>query len=170
MSNIDISGLDKAAVLATLFNASAPAGMGFLQAANGPTVMSIEDAQKVINGFTSPEFADNLYFDYLFGRPLKINLSGDSFDPWGFDRDNGGNGTAARLIDELRAGGPVESDNHKQTRTALLIERSDVAMSLANTQSHISHENGIINHQLGGSDVGDVLEKAIDREIDRHGV
>lgn len=113
---IDISGLDKAAVLATLFNATTPGGMGFVQAGRGPTVMSIEDAQKLIDDGTSPDVgsqgAHDLYYDYLFGRPLKIDLSSDTLDPWGFDRDNGGDGTAQRLIEALRQNGNVDSVEH----------------------------------------------------------
>lgn len=107
---IDISGLDKAEILATLYNHSAPMGMGVLQARSGE--MTTEIARAIINGGHEgrdygiqeghPAYR-KLYFDYLFGRPLKIDLSGDSLDPWGYDRDNGGEGTAERLISELRS-------------------------------------------------------------------
>ena len=171
---INISDLDKAEVLATLFNASSPAGMGFLQAGNGPTVMSIEDAQAIIDRGTSPDFGSHfkrdLYFDYLYGRPLKLNLANDSFDPWGFDRDNGGTGTAERLISELRNSGAIDSDAHKEVRNALLIERSDKAMTMANTPSTTTVEGGIPTFNMGGNDIGEILEKAIDQEIMRHGI
>lgn len=95
MTEIDITGLSKGQVLAALFNASAPQGMGFLQAANGPQVMDLETAEEITREY--------LVFDYLFGRPLKVDLSGQSFDPMLFDRDNGGNGTAQKIINQLRA-------------------------------------------------------------------
>ena len=94
MTEIDISGLPKAQVLAALYNASAPQGMGVLQAANGPQVMDIQTAEEITRQY--------LEFDYLFGRPLKVDLSGLSFDPFLFDRDNGGNGTAHKIIELLR--------------------------------------------------------------------
>lgn len=98
---VDISDLSKAEVLAALFNASSPAGMGFLQAANGPKVMDITHAQRLIDDLEgSPQ---GVYFDYLYGRPLKLDLRVSySFEPWGFDRDNGGDGTAQKVIDRLR--------------------------------------------------------------------
>jgi hypothetical protein len=105
---VDITGLDKAAVLAALFNASAPGGMGFLQAGSGPSVMTVEDAERVINNGGSPDlvFPDSsLTYGYLFGRPLKVDLKKDDFDPREFDRDNGGTGTAKRLIEKLRSSG-----------------------------------------------------------------
>jgi hypothetical protein len=39
---------------------------------------------------------------YLKGRVMKVDLSGDSFGPWLYDRDNG-DGAAERVIAELRA-------------------------------------------------------------------
>ena len=95
MTDVDITGLSKGQVLAALFNASAPQGMGVLQAANGPQVMDIQTAEEITRQY--------LEFDYLFGRPLKVDLSGQSFDPMLFDRDNGGNGTAQKIINQLRA-------------------------------------------------------------------
>lgn len=105
---VDITGLDKAEVLAALYNRSAPMGLGVLQARSGE--MTVVVARQCIDGEDDharnfPNVAKRgreLDFDYLFGRPLKVNLSGDSFDPWLYDRDNGGSGTAARLVAELR--------------------------------------------------------------------
>jgi len=176
---IDITGLDKAAVLATLFNASAPAGMGFLQAGNGPKVMTIDDARQIIGNGDDPDYggfhAGSLYYDYLFGRPLKLDLSGDTFNPWGFDRDNGGDGTAKLLIDALRTAevvndSTVNTDSHVETHKALLIERSSEAMSFANTQSTRTTEGGFVSYELGCDELGEVLEKAVDREIVRQGI
>lgn len=105
---VDISGLDKAEVLQALYNNSRPMGMGFLQAKAGP--MSTEEARKELEAgddsdrmFPSQRNPDRLYFDYLRGRPLKVDISGDSFRPWGYDRDNGGTGTAENIVARLRA-------------------------------------------------------------------
>lgn len=99
MSYVDISGLDKAEVLVKLYNAARPMGMGFLQARPGD--LSIEDARKLI-GAEDPRddmgfSRQGLYFDYLMGRPLKIDLSGDRLKTWGYDRDHG-QGAAARAL------------------------------------------------------------------------
>lgn len=91
---IDISGLEKAAVLAALYNASQPLGMGFLHFT--PEDMTENEAQTIID-----ERAPSLYFDYLKGRVMKVDLAGDALNPWGFDRDNG-EGAAARAIDTIR--------------------------------------------------------------------
>ena len=160
---VDISGLDKAAVLATLFNASAPGGMGFLQAGFGPSIMTVEDAQQVINaGGTN---RGKLSFDYLFGRPLKFDLIGDEFDPWGFDRDNGGTGTASRLIEDLRASGQVNSSEIKDHREKLLVER------IAQTHEFVSTPTACESNTIfmGGTEVADLLTYELDKQVERFG-
>lgn len=163
---VDISGLDKAAVLALLFNASAPGGMGFLTAQFGPSVMTVEDAEYVIHDGDSPDpdFPQgNLSYDYLFGRPLKIDLEGDEFDPWGFDRDNGGTGTAQRLIDEFRRSGQVNSDELSDHRKELLTERSAQTREFVSTPS--SAEGNTFH--LGGDDVADIVTHHHDQQVER---
>ena len=76
---ISLIGIDKAEVLAALYNASHPQGMGFLHAT--PTDMTVEEARKLLS--------DYQYFDYLRGRVMKIDLSKDELEPWLYDRDNG---------------------------------------------------------------------------------
>lgn len=113
---VSIQGLDKAAVLAALYNASHPAGMGFLQAKYTP--MTVEEAQQHlgVGDDHNRMFGDRMnrgcyYFDYLNGRALKVNLSGGEqlpFEPrrrkhsfhahalgreGGTGRDNGGRTT-----------------------------------------------------------------------------
>lgn len=43
-------------------------------------------------------------------------------------------------------------------------------MAYANLTGKQSTVEGIPAYELGGSDVGEILEKAVDREIIRHGV
>lgn len=85
---IDIKGKRKAEVLAKLYNASRPQGMGFLRADN--QVMTTADAQAIID-------SGQTYFDYLKGRVLKVDLGGDELDPRLYDRDNGQGAAAAAL-------------------------------------------------------------------------
>lgn len=108
-SKISIKGLDKAAVLAALYNNSRPLGMGILHF--NPAPMTVEEARRhLVAGddhvkmfpelMNSPKFHTNkttLDFDYLNGRVMKVSLSGDEFDPWGYDRDNG-QGAAERAL------------------------------------------------------------------------
>jgi hypothetical protein len=77
---MDIKGISKAKILASLYNASRPQGMGFLQAKNGD--MSEAEAQKLLDD-------GHTYFDYLYGRVIKIDLSGDELRTALYDRDNG---------------------------------------------------------------------------------
>ena len=100
MSAIDISKLDKAEVLAALFNASKQQGMGFLDK-SGASAMSIEDARE----FTSN--GGSQYYDYLRGRVMKIDLSKDQLQTGLYDRDNG-EGAATRALAPLLAAIPVE--------------------------------------------------------------
>lgn len=89
---VDIKGLNKAEVLAALYNNSKPLGLGFLHF--DPMDMTVAEAEEILNQTT--------YFDYLKGRVMKVDLSsGDSFEEWLYDRDNG-KGAAQRVIDSLR--------------------------------------------------------------------
>ena len=117
---INIADLSKADVLAALFNAAeAPRRMGALQFDNGPYVMTKEWAAKLVKlgSAATPDYGgiimpgrSTLYFDYLYGRCLKVDLTDDdTFDPWGFDRDNGGDGSAKKVIDQLRETGEVST-------------------------------------------------------------
>lgn len=102
--NVDISGLSKASVLAALYNRSKAQGMGWLHF--DPTPMTEADAAKEIAKLTDdcefPRRHGQFYFDYLNGRVMKVDLSGDTFNPAMYDRDNGA-GAAQRVIDQLRS-------------------------------------------------------------------
>ncbi len=91
MAKISIAGLNKADVLAALYNNSKVQGMGFLQAKPGQ--MGRAEAQQLLD--------QTDYFDYLHGKVMKVRIAGDELDTWGYDRDNG-EGAAARAIAPLR--------------------------------------------------------------------
>lgn len=77
---INIKGLSKAKVLAALYNALKPLGLGILQ--YDPQNMSEKEAAELLE--------EQSYFDYLKGRVMKVDLSSDEeFDEWLYDRDNG---------------------------------------------------------------------------------
>lgn len=88
---IDIKGLNKAEVLKVLYDNAKTQGLGLLQYT--PEDMTIGQAEELILSETS--------FDYVQGRVLKVELDGDEFSEWGYDRDNG-QGSAQRCIDTLR--------------------------------------------------------------------
>ncbi len=88
---ISIKGLNKAKVLAALYNASKPLGLGILQ--YDPKDMSEKEAAELLKG--------QFYFDYLKGRVMKVDLSSDEeFDEGLYDRDNG-IGAAKEAIDGI---------------------------------------------------------------------
>ena len=88
---IDIKGLNKAEVLAALYNASKQQGIGVMDA-RGQAQMTVESAAELLKRTT--------YFDYLYGRVMKIDLSGDEMRTSSYDRDNGP-GAAERAISHL---------------------------------------------------------------------
>ncbi len=88
---ISIKELNKAEVLAALYNNSRVQGLGYLQAEAGD--MRVDQAEQILTEQTN--------FDYLKGRIMKVNLVGDEFEEWLYDRDNG-EGAAKRAIDRLR--------------------------------------------------------------------
>lgn len=89
---MDITNLSKAAVLAALYNASHPQGMGFLH--YDPTPMDEAQAQEILDGGTT-------YFDYLLGRVMKISLAKDEVNTDLYNRDNGPN-AAENAVEALR--------------------------------------------------------------------
>jgi hypothetical protein len=95
---IDVSNIKPAAVLAALYNASTPLGMGFLQFT--PEPMTEDEAEKLIAANT---YKNRAYFDYLRGRVMKVEINGKTLDPRLYDRDNGHGAAEAALMDLLTA-------------------------------------------------------------------
>jgi len=91
-NEISLVGVDKAEVLAALYNASKPLGMGFL--AFDPAPMTRDEAAVIL------ESSHTGYVDYCKGRVMKVDLSRDVLDPRLYDRDNGP-GAALRAIRHL---------------------------------------------------------------------
>lgn len=88
---MNISHLSKAKVLAALYNGSKTQGLGFLQATG--TLMTEEEAQSLLD-------EGHTYFDYLYGKVMKIDLSTDELDTRLYNRDVGNN-AAERIISKL---------------------------------------------------------------------
>lgn len=87
---INLQGKNKAKVLAALYNNSKPLGMGFLYYNSSP--MTEIEAEEILKNQT--------YFDYLKGRVMKVDLSGESFNSRLYDRDNG-EGSAEQALRNL---------------------------------------------------------------------
>ena len=90
---INLTKYNKAEVLAVLYNHSKAQGLGILHFDSA--LMTKEEAQKLLNDCNARQ-----YFDYVKGRIMKVDLSGDELDPGLYDRDNG-EGAAERAISTL---------------------------------------------------------------------
>lgn len=105
---VDISGLNKAKVLKTLWDDSKSLGMSVLGMSHEFALWySLEMSLGNKNNKMPLEFAEKgiqsnptLYFDYFEGRVIKCDISGDTFDATLYDRDNG-EGSAQAAIDKL---------------------------------------------------------------------
>lgn len=91
---ISIRGLDKAAVLAALYNASKQQGFGLRNEA-GKKDLTVDEARQYVDG------RDQLSFDYLRGRVMKVDITGNDLYPDLYDRDNGPGAAEAALAELL---------------------------------------------------------------------
>ena len=98
---INIEGLSKIKVLQVLFNKSKVQGFNAQLGLNPPD-LTVSEARRML---VQHESRGEIYFDYLNGKVMKVNLTSDvEFDPAMYDRDNG-EGAAIRAVDTLREKG-----------------------------------------------------------------
>lgn len=88
---MDIRDLDKARILLALYNRSRVVGMGIFAAKEEP--LTLEECRELLKKQT--------YFDYLYGRPLKVNLGREFLDTSLFDRDMGLGAAEFAILDEF---------------------------------------------------------------------
>ena len=84
---ISFKSEDRPRILAALFNSSKRQGLGLLDPASS---MTVEEASDLLERSS--------YFDYLKGHVMKVDLKGESFDPWLYDRDNGEGAARSALL------------------------------------------------------------------------
>ena len=149
---MNIEGLNRAEVLAALYNRSKPQGMGFMH--YNPEPMTTEQAQAILDG-------GQTYFDYLSGRVMKIDLSGDEVGTWGYNRDNGEN-AAEKAIAELTSTGDVNSPAVQEAHKTHTLASAGVTK--ANLGEETTTEGGVI--RLGLSDMAERLQPKVDSVID----
>jgi hypothetical protein len=94
---ISIAGLDKAKVLAVLYNCAKSQGLGRLHYT--PQNMTEDEARVLLE--EQNDDGQGAYFDYLKGRVMKVHICGDELDPRLYDRDNG-EGAAAAAISSIK--------------------------------------------------------------------
>lgn len=101
---INIKGLDKAAVLCALFNEAKQIGAGKIFHPEGANQMILDSARAFIclgdDNTRHFNTAPTLNFDYLLGRPLKVDLSQDELYVAIYDHYNG-HGAALRALQPL---------------------------------------------------------------------
>lgn len=88
---VPINGI-KIEALQALWYCAKTQGMGILQAIL-KTSLTLREAKDLL--------IEQTYFDYLFGRVMKVDLEGDEFDPCLYDRDNGPD-AAADAVAQIR--------------------------------------------------------------------
>ena len=95
-NTIDISKMDKPAVLMALYDNAKAQGLGVLHYT--PEPMAREEAVALL--------AQGTYFDYVHGRVMKVELNcGDELKTSLYDRDNGDGAAAAALERDERPSG-----------------------------------------------------------------
>lgn len=93
VKNMDISGMDKARILVALFNRARAQGLGLPQSFSFK--LTVEMAQQAIKD-------GDMKFDYIGGRSLKVDLSGNTLDTRSYNRDNGQNAAEMAIADAFR--------------------------------------------------------------------
>ena len=150
---MDITGLSKAAVLAALYNASRPQGMGFMH--YDPTPMTEAQAQSILDSGAT-------YFDYLKGRVMKINLAKDEVETRLYNRDNGSS-AAENAVEALRRSGDTNAGDIQGAHQA------GRASAIKDVEEHLSDKTtsrakgGVATFSLGLDDVKDVLGPAVEK-------
>ena len=177
---VSIVGLDKAAVLAVLYNRALTGGMGFMQ--YDPRPMTVEQAREILRSFegAAKKFffrkiekqssVIRIYFDYIAGRAMKVDLTSDKeFDASTYDEPcYNGDGAAEDAIRSLRETGDVNSSTIQAAQLVGFL----AAVKRTRKQLHEETEptrdveipglglTRVVN--LGLNDVADVLGSKID--------
>jgi len=130
---VDTTGLEREAVLAALYNAASPHGLGFQH--YDPRPMDIGWAERVINErgndlmhvlhklnpgtFPLPRPRVTLAFDYVYGRPLKVILMNPKVDVSIYESKHIA-GLGGTVIDILRDTGNPADDAIMTLHNAVL--------------------------------------------------
>ncbi len=89
MTTVDIKGINKVKLLKALWSNMKPAAFFYMSGIPSP---SFDD--------TDAGSAVKKYIDYFCGRNIKCDLSGNTVDPSGYDRD-AGNGAFQKIVNSL---------------------------------------------------------------------
>ena len=128
-TDLNLATLPPEYMLAALFNAASPVGMGLLAALSAPQVISIEEAKaaiaehsQVLRTYEGPyKTWRSVRFDYLHGRPIKVEfVEVEKGVYWCrrcdlFDRDNGKGAARAAFDNAVAAFTSRGIEQEKQT-------------------------------------------------------
>lgn len=95
---VNVAGLDRAAVLAALYNNSSAPGLAALH--EGPDQITADQARERMAGGETG-------YNYFWGRYLKVEFEGDLMEGGFYDNFIGSAGSAERVIANLRETGSV---------------------------------------------------------------
>ena len=154
-SQVNIVGLDPAAVLAALYNVAQPKGLGFLQ--YNPAPMSVEVAKAILSKTTS--------FDYLRGRALKIDIEGDFLHARVFDEYHSP-GLAARVVESLRQTGDVNNELIRREHASGTRESIHLTRSRLREETTLTSREDFTHVKLGLEEWADVLGPKLDEAED----
>jgi hypothetical protein len=144
---IDVSDLDLAKVLAALYNAATPWGMGFMDYEKEP--MTELNAREIL--------AARKVFDYLKGRAIKLNFANPSAVDTERYNSRNGQGAAEAIVYNLRQGMDVNGSLVQTHHQKMKMQAGVEALELAATQSHHDGET----YTLGADDKGPALKQKV---------
>ncbi len=158
MSEISIVDLDKAEVLAVLFNGARAQGAGFIH--YSPEPMTMPEARSLIESYT--------YFDYFKGRVMKVELSGDSFDPERYDCGNG-QGAAERAINALRSTGMVNPEEVEMQSLEGTREAAKTTRAALGTKTSVRDGDNLRVITMGLEDLASAIEPKLNEILGNEG-
>lgn len=158
---MNIVGLDKAAVLAALYNRARPVGLGFLE--YKPAQMTVREARQLLD-------SGQTYFDSLNGRGMKIDLSGEL---WGDDEVgvlsyNGYNGdnAAEKAIAELVATGDVNPVTTQEAHRVRTLGSAGVVKASLGQEGSTNIDGNVTEIRFGYLEIVEYLGPAVDRALE----
>lgn len=140
---INIEGLNKAKVLVALYDASHVQGMGFLQAVD---YFTVSDAEGLIDEMQKD--GRRLYFDYLYGRVLKVDITKDEFNENLFDRDCG-EGAALIAIEYLKSKyKKIDAATGADLEEAISYLKEQKALTVMNFNDHPIYSDNLDENEV----------------------
>ncbi|OGZ97591.1 MAG: hypothetical protein A3I44_02835 [Candidatus Sungbacteria bacterium RIFCSPLOWO2_02_FULL_51_17] len=146
-------GLSTAAILAALYNAAS--GMGHGEKGPGPDMITLMEAKKIIASLMGAY----IYFDYLGGKRLKLDLTDakrDGIVAGQYDYGQG-RGTAMRAIAILRATGDLCHPD--------IVALQEVSRAAANTASAPLQKSGTVTEGTLADALG-MRDRSTEKEPD----